>query len=110
MTAAGLGEFDQNAPRAGRMYECDERATGSESGCFIYQPNAARFENVELCVDVSDLYAQVVNACAAFGDEPANGRIRSRGFEQFDVALAQGQHCYAHALVFDDFDCFEREA
>ena len=86
------------------MYECDERAARSLTGRFIYQPDAARFENIELCVEVGDRYAQVVYARAAFGNEPADGRLSTGGFEQFDATFADREHRYADALIFDDFD------
>jgi hypothetical protein len=54
MTAAGLREFKQNSAGAGRVYKSDEQAARAEAWRFINQANAARFEIVELGVDVRD--------------------------------------------------------
>ena len=110
MTAARLGEFQQNAPRAGGMYESDERAACAEARRFVNKLNAARFEFRKFGMQVGDFNAQVMHACAAFGEKSADGRVSAGRFEQFEAARADGQEGDAHALLFDDFDCFEFES
>jgi hypothetical protein len=44
-----------------------------------------------------------MDAFTAFCHEFFNGRLRMQGFQQFDPAVAQWNHCQVHSLVLDGF-------
>ena len=53
--------------------------------------------------EVFDLQRDVVDALAALGDELAHRRIIRSGLQQFNAALAHGDHGDFHPLVFHRF-------
>ena len=82
----------------GGMQEGDP-AGQARAGRGVEHGHVAPSERVERPVDVGRLEAEVVKSLAALGEEARHARIRPRGLEQLDLAVAGGEEGRPHSLV-----------
>ena len=71
------------------MHESDLHAEETASRDVVDQVHALSSEVGEPLRQVVDLVGDVVHPGAALGEEPAHGRVFTKGGEQFDAALTQ---------------------
>src|SRR4051794_22451519 len=94
------------------MDERDQAALGTDAWGFIDKTHSFGLELCERCLDVVNLYSDMMNAAAALLQESADRRILRRRFKQLHATLADGKHRNTYFLVLNDLcvDVFEPQS
>src|SRR3954468_7868232 len=83
------------------MQEDIKMPAGADLDLFGDELRAARFQPLHCRREIGHPQRYVVQALTALGDEASDGRIRRRGFQQLDAALADREHRDLHLFVLD---------
>src|SRR5262245_16747680 len=101
MSFTMFDQLQKHAVSRGGMYESDPCIVRSHARRGVDESRTGGFESRERFFDVFDANGDVVNTLTAFCHEFYKRRIRSDWLEQFNPAVAHGQHGYTDALIIN---------
>ena len=96
---AFLDQFHEHTAEPARMHERDHGSVRAGSGRLVHQRHARRAKSVQGLSDVRDTVADVMQAFAPSGEEPADGGVRAQSPEQLDVGGPDPEQDFLHPLV-----------
>ena len=84
------------------MNKSNETTTRTYTRRLVDEPCSVFLQFSQRGVDVRNLDCKVMDSLPAFREKLADGRIRGKRLEQFDVSVTHGKHAHLYAL-FGDF-------